>query len=407
MADDKKSKKKKIGFTVLAIVVVIALFLLIFGKKIFYKIAAHYIYSNVKKVEEQTTPAAEVANETESNISETEDASIDMTDIGSGEYDVRDEDYITNFLIIGIEDIEGASNTDTMIIATIDTKTDKIKLTSLMRDSYVEIPGYKSNKLNSVYSKGGIDLLVDTIELNYKIAIDGYATVNLEDFESVVDVLGGIDIELSSEEVEYLNTTNYISDYSNHTLRKGMNHLNGNQVVGYCRVRKVATIEGDDSDYGRTLRHRKVLHAIFDQYMSNDIFELYNITGKCLSYVTTDLSESEIEKVISEVVDNKIMTMDTSRLPVDDAYTDTKEGGPIPYSLIYDWDVNVIELYKFIYDDTYEEAVDKYNMVLKSRGEDTIEATCEDTEDDDLQDSSGSKKNNVESEESGYKKKGY
>ena len=128
MADDKKSKKKKIGFTVLAIVVVIALFLLIFGKKIFYKIAAHYIYSNVKKVEEQTTPASEVANETESNISETEDAGIDMTDIGSGEYDVRDEDYITNFLIIGIEDIEGASNTDTMIIATIDTKTDEIKL---------------------------------------------------------------------------------------------------------------------------------------------------------------------------------------------------------------------------------------------------------------------------------------
>lgn len=378
-----KKKKKKKWKVVVGVLAVLIVFLLIFGKKILYKVAAHYIYSNVNKVEENVTknddevPTKELTDNKEEESITNE---IDMSDIGSGEYAVRDEDYITNFLIIGIEDIDGASNTDTMIIASIDTRDDTIKLTSLMRDSYVEIPGYYGNKLNWVYSHGGIDLFIETIELNYKIAIDGYASVNLENFENVIDVLGGVDIEISAEEAKYLNTENYISDYSNHNLKTGMNHMNGNQVVGYCRVRKVTSLEGEDSDYGRIARQKRVLNALFEQYMSTNILELYDITGKCLSYVTTDLSESMIEKVIEKVVDNKIMTLDNFRLPVDGAYYDTKEEGPLTYSLVYDWDENIIELYQFIYGDTYEEAVEKYNEVLEARGEDTIEATTESEE---------------------------
>ena len=90
-------------------------------------------------------------------------------------------------------------------------KDKTLKLTSLLRDSYVEIPGYKANKLNSAYSKGGVDLLIETIEKNYKIHIDGYASVNFEAFEKLVDMLGGVTIELGKEEAAYLNKTNYIS----------------------------------------------------------------------------------------------------------------------------------------------------------------------------------------------------
>ena len=74
---------------------------------------------------------------------------------------VQQQDYVTNYLIFGIEEIKGASNTDSMMIATVNTKDNTIKLTSLLRDSYVEIPGYKSNKLNSAYAHGGARLLVD------------------------------------------------------------------------------------------------------------------------------------------------------------------------------------------------------------------------------------------------------
>lgn len=382
--NDEKQKKKKKWKVVAGILIVLIVFLLIFGKKILYKVAAHYIYNNVNRVEQPKKELEDESTEHKKDDNEEQESitnNIDISDIGSGEYSVRDEDYITNFLIMGIEDIDGASNTDTMIIASIDTRDDTIKLTSLMRDSYVEIPGYYGNKLNWVYSHGGIDLFIETIELNYKIAIDGYASVNLEDFESVIDVLGGVDIELSEEEAKYLNTENYVSDYSNHNLKPGMNHMNGNQVVGYCRVRKVKTIEGEDSDYGRIARQKRVLTALFEQYMSTNILDLYDMTGKCLSFVTTDLSESMIENVIQKVVDNKIMTLDNFRLPVDGAYYDTKEEGPLTYSLVYDWDENIIQLYQFIYGDTYSEAVEKYNEVLKARGEETIEPTSEeDTE---------------------------
>lgn len=382
--NDEKQKKKKKWKVVVGILIVLIVFLLIFGKKILYKVAAHYIYNNVNRVEQPKKELEDESAEQKKDDNEEQESitnNIDISDIGSGEYSVRDEDYITNFLIMGIEDIDGASNTDTMIIASIDTRDDTIKLTSLMRDSYVEIPGYYGNKLNWVYSHGGIDLFIETIELNYKIAIDGYASVNLEDFENVIDVLGGVDIELSEEEAKYLNTENYVSDYSNHNLKPGMNHMNGNQVVGYCRVRKVKTIDGEDSDYGRIARQKRVLTALFEQYMSTNILDLYDMTGKCLSFVTTDLSENMIEKVIQKVVDNKIMTLDNFRLPVDGAYYDTKEEGPLTYSLVYDWDENIIQLYQFIYGDTYSEAVEKYNEVLKARGEDTIEPTSEeDTE---------------------------
>lgn len=378
--NDEKQKKKKKWKVVAGILIVLIVFLLIFGKKILYKVAAHYIYNNVNRVEQPKKELEDESKEQKKDDNEEQESitnNIDIGDIGSGEYSVRDEDYITNFLIMGIEDIDGASNTDTMIIASIDTRDDTIKLTSLMRDSYVEIPGYYGNKLNWVYSHGGIDLFIETIELNYKIAIDGYASVNLEDFESVIDVLGGVDIELSEEEAKYLNTENYVSDYSNHNLKPGMNHMNGNQVVGYCRVRKVKTIEGEDSDYGRIARQKRVLTALFEQYMSTNILDLYDMTGKCLSFVTTDLSESMIENVIQKVVDNKIMTLDNFRLPVDGAYYDTKEEGPLTYSLVYDWDENIVQLYQFIYGDTYSEAVEKYNEVLKARGEETIEPTSE------------------------------
>ena len=270
----------------------------------------------------------------------------------------RHEDYVTNYLIFGIEEFGGARNTDSMMIASINTKDDTLKLTSLLRDSYVDIKGYKANKLNSAYARGGARLLVDTIEKNYKVQIDGYVSVDFKSFEKIVDLLGGVTIELGKEEAQYLNKTNYISQKKNRNVKKGVNHLNGNQVMGYVRVRKVKTLGGVNNDYGRIIRQQRALKAMFESYKSpKNLFKIISVTKESLGYVTTNLTQDQIEKAMEDVVENKITTLDTFRVPVDGAFDAPKKYNGITYPIVLDWDKNRVELYKFIFDDTEKEAV--------------------------------------------------
>lgn len=271
----------------------------------------------------------------------------------------REEDYVTNFLIFGIEEIGGAKNTDSMIIASINTKTDKITLTSLMRDTYVSVPGWKKTKLNAAYAHGGIQLLIDTIEENFYIHIDGYASVNFDSFEKVIDQLGGVSIELSQKEANYLNTTNYISNPANRHVKKGMNTLNGNQALGYCRVRYVSTIEGVANDQGRTLRQRKVLSAIFDKFKSQNLFAMMNTVNSCLSYVSTNVVQKQISDALEAVVENKITTLNINRMPYDGMYEAPKKYEQTTWPLVLDMDANIKEFYKDVYGDTEEEAAIK------------------------------------------------
>ena len=281
--------------------------------------------------------------------------------------DVVHEEHIFNYLLFGIEEFYGAKNTDAMLIATIDTKEAKIKLTSLLRDSYVEIPGYKANKLNSAYAKGGADLLIETIEKNYMIHIDGYASVDFEAFEKIVDLLGGIEIRLGKEEAEYLNRTNYISKKANRNVVPGVNKLNGNQVLGYVRVRKVKTLGGANYDYGRVIRQQRALSAMLKSLMSSkNILKIFSIASEALGYVTTDLDRKEIEKMMSVVVENRITTMETFRIPVDGAFDAPKKYNGIGYPIILDWETNRIELFKFIYGYTEEEAKESLAKIAGS-----------------------------------------
>ena len=129
---------------------------------------------------------------------------------------VNSDNDIVNILLVGndyrveSEGYDVGGLTDTMMIATLDMKHKTLKLTSLMRDMLVEIPGYSSSKLNSAYSKGGIELLYQTLAQNFNIQLDGYVEVSFDAFVKVVDEVGGIEVELTESEVEYLNSTNYI-----------------------------------------------------------------------------------------------------------------------------------------------------------------------------------------------------
>lgn len=331
----KKSKAKKILLGVLfGSILILALLIGTHpGRKVVYGLLGNYLHG----------------------MMQTEDVDGNLVDTSKDEYDdpsLRKEEYVKNYLIMGIEQINGGGRTDSMMIVSINTKDNTVKLSSLLRDTYVSIPGHKNNKLNAAYGLGGADLLIDTIEQSYKIKIEGYASVNFESFEKIIDRLGGVNIELGAKEASYLNRTNYISNPAYRNVKEGWNTLNGNQALGYCRVRKVETLGGANSDYGRTLRQRRVLNAIFDKYKSSGLIEIMSITKDCLKYITTDLSSNEITSIIESIVENGIATMDTSRFPVNDLYTSTRnEVGAV---LIPDWDANIKELYKFIYLDQDE-----------------------------------------------------
>jgi LCP family protein required for cell wall assembly len=334
---NKKGSKIFISILIGLLLVIVLLIGTKSGRRIFYRTAGNFIYSNMEKeaVKDDVQPVS--------------------GDNNPG-FAVRSEDYVTNYLIFGIEEFGGARNTDSMMIASINTKDNTIKLTSLLRDSYVDIPGYKSNKLNAAYSRGGAKKLIETIEKNYKIQIDGYASVNFKSFEKIVDSLGGIKIELGEKEAHYLNTTNYISKKSNRNVKPGVNLLNGNQVLGYCRVRKVETLGGINNDYGRIVRQQRALSAIFKSFKSKNIFEQIKITKECLGYLTTNLTEKQIDKSIEDVAENRIKTLDTFRVPVDGAFDDPRLYNGIGYPLVLDWKTNRIELFKYIFLDTEKEA---------------------------------------------------
>jgi LCP family protein required for cell wall assembly len=242
----------------------------------------------------------------------------------------RTDKDVVNILLVGeeaINDGKSRGRTDSMMIATINTKEGALKLTSLMRDMYVEIPGYSDNKLNAAYHNGGMPLLKETIETNFDIDLDGSVLVNFDGFQDIIDKLGGVEITLSEAEASYLNRTNYISDPSNRNVVAGTQILNGNQALGYARVRYVKKSDTEHDDFGRTSRHRTLLTAIFDKYKSKSLPELVTLLYDILPLVTTDIDKSTIMSYLSTVATMGVTELQTLRLPVDGAYSNSNVRG--------------------------------------------------------------------------------
>ena len=237
--------------------------------------------------------------------------------------------------------------TDLIMIATINAKDKTLKLSSLMRDMYVQIPGHEDNKLNSAYSKGGASLLVDTVELNLKIKIDGYILVNFEGFEQIIDRLGGVEVSLTEEEAQYLRTHNYISNPAYRNVVAGKQIFNGNQTLGYCRVRYVPTADGLHNDFGRTARQRTVLNQLFQKYKTHNFVQLATILYDCLPFVTSDISKDDMTKLLEMVVEERILTLQMNQVPAKGTYSDTYIGKMSV--IVVNWAENARILQDFIF----------------------------------------------------------
>ena len=198
---------------------------------------------------------------------------------------------ILNILLIGQDrrGSTGRSLSDAMILCTLNRKTGVLTMTSFLRDSYVRIPGHGSNKLNAAYPLGGMALLDATLEENFGVTVDGNVEVDFSQFQDIIDLLGGVEITLTDAEVRHL-----AHEYG-FELREGKNLLNGEQTLGYARIRKLGT------DFARTDRQRKVLTALIGQFRQAGIRKLHKVARQLLGLVTTDLSNGEILRLAAEL----------------------------------------------------------------------------------------------------------
>lgn len=268
----------------------------------------------------------------------------------------RHEDDVINILLVGEEALHdnGRGRTDSIMIATIHVKEKTLKLTSIMRDLYLPVPGYSDNKINAAFNIGGMDLLVQALNNDFDLKLDGYVKVDFDSFEKLIDALGGVEITLSAKEAQYLNTTNYISNPKYRNVTEGTQILNGNQALGYSRIRYVEN-GNEANDFGRTRRQRMVMNALFEKYKSKSIVALLGLMPDILELVTTDLNRTTVLEYLYLAVTLQPKELETMRIPVEGAYRGARIRGMsvlVPDTL----QDNINALHEFIFGSGQEDA---------------------------------------------------
>lgn len=281
---------------------------------------------------------------TDSSQSEINEADALLREFAELEYDVADseQDGLQHILLIGCDTLsyDKRARSDSMIILTIDRQTGTIKMTSLMRDMRVNIPGYGYDKLNAAfaYDSSG-QLLLDTIRENFLIDIEDYVCVNYAAFTSVVDLVGGIWVNVEEDEYEAINLSIYSQD--DWLTGGGEQLLNGTQALAFCRMRKIGY------DMGRTARQRQALSALMDKVRQMSAPELLSIVSEMAPNIKTNLNLQELLSLALEAAQVSNYTIEQMRLPVDGTWSDLVKN-KIWY-IKFDLASNVDYLHEFIF----------------------------------------------------------
>ncbi|MDB2098539.1 LCP family protein [Clostridium paraputrificum] len=195
---------------------------------------------------------------------------------------------ITNILLIGTDarDLNERARSDSIIIATIDNNTKKLKLSSIMRDTFVDIPGYGEQKINAALALGGPELLMKTIKENFNFTLDKYVMVNFWGFEDIIDGIGGIEVDVKDYEIPEINKfIGEVRDVKSPPLTTpGLQHLDGQQALAYARIRKVG-----NGSYERTERQRRVLDIVAEKMMDVSVVKYPGLLYDLLPSVKTNI----------------------------------------------------------------------------------------------------------------------
>ena len=254
-----------------------------------------------------------------------------------------------NILLLGCDSYSKNNHTrsDSMIIVSINRERQQVKMTSLMRDTWIIQPGTsKHRKLTELCAVGGPEMTIQAIEDNFGVEIDDYALISMEGIAEIIDLLGGVDIDVTEAERKALNKGLFdLSSLSGmeKLQESGENvHLNGNQATAFARIRKI------DSDYVRTNRQRTVLMAMARKLKDGaSAGTLLTIVNVLLNYVETDLSISDILEIGTVGLDMDLSTVEELRLPADGTFESGMYGNV--WCIKPNFEKNAALLQEFIY----------------------------------------------------------
>jgi len=330
----KKKKKKGAGrlYLFLALVLLIAVGALVLSKGGDDKTTSNTNYPSagetVNPSEEELYSDVEEDDATYKEVKQ-EDL-IQVADLSV--YQGLDETW-HNILLLGVDtrDFKTWGRSDTMIIASINTKTGAVRMCSILRDTWVNIPGVGEERINVAYQYGGPQLAMKTVNENFNMNITDYVVVNFSSFPHLIDAIGGVDINVKNVEVPQINhgVKSSIfhggklgldeSDLSNELLpddAEGMLTLTGRQALGYARIRKI------DSDFMRTSRQRTVISAAMIKFRdTTDTMVLLNLASSLVGYVETNIDVMTMVGLAVPVLKAGIKNISEMRIPMDNTYT--------------------------------------------------------------------------------------
>ena len=286
-----------------------------------------------------------------------QESDVDMSQVGVNE-GVEDVKGYQTIALVGLDNTSDTldyGNSDTMIIASINNDTKKVKLVSIYRDTYLNVgTDPKGNedtytKANAAYAYGGAQQLMIMMNKNLDLSLDGYVTVDFAAVAETIDLLGGLDIEMTADEVEHMN--NYCVETSEATGKSyeeiypedGVHHLNGVQAVSYARIRKTA-----GNDFRRAARQRLVIYKMVEKAKNSSWTTLNKIVDTVCPMVATSLSKADILKMGMNMITYDIE--DQSGFPTKHLEGETiKDAVGTDAVLPVTLEQNVIALHQFLY----------------------------------------------------------
>ena len=309
-------RKKKSGCLV-AIIVVLSLLLTLL---IAAAVGMNYILGRLGRFEnpvpsDGTIPKMSDEFDVDHNEEPVENLeTVDATDVTFSDVELL-EGNVINIMLIGQDRRPGEvrARSDSMILVTLSVEKGReyIKLTSFMRDLYVQIPGYMDNRLNAAYRYGGTDLMNETYKVNFGLEIDGNVMVDFDEFTEIIKILGGVTLDISSAEANYMNKR------SDNHFKSGVNYFNAEDALTFTRMRYAA-----GGDYGRTDRQRRVLTAVGESLRDADLVTIFNLIDQILPHIVTNLTNSQILEYATAGL--TILAnggeIETFRIPQDDAH---------------------------------------------------------------------------------------
>lgn len=259
---------------------------------------------------------------------------------------------ITNIALFGIDTGRNkyeAAHSDAIMILTIDETHKKLKLSSFMRDTYVDIEGHGKARINAAYMFGGPQLAIKTINKNFNMNVRDYYTVNFSGLADIIDSVGGVELNVKKSEIDEINK--YMREIAKIKRQRatpitkaGVQRLNGKQAVAYARIRKVG-----NGDFERTERQKMVLAALIVKVQKQDPGKYPGLIAKILPYVETSMSKGEILRTGTEVAAFGISKVEWCRFPID-GYHKGKIINKAWY-LITDIKATRKHLHKYIFED--------------------------------------------------------